>query len=214
MNEELPKIYYSVRKGLSHCTSIEGLKKIHETEVILPSGSSQMQYWNRTFAAHTSAVSLFDFESAPEEKALEQACKWIEMFLHHKPTTVVIGLNRGRLAANLKRNYYLEPGGSDAAFKRGDFKRGNFIPYVESLHKGPILLDAITKYIAVCAADISVFESIEADENVFTELERILEKHRKIAAEIENNNPLIRILNSGRSGAGPKADIATRKSMT
>ncbi len=197
MNEELPKIYYSVRKGLSHCTSIEGLKKIHETEVILPSGSGQMQYWNRTFAAHTSAVSLFDFESAPEEKALEQACKWIEMFLHHKPTTVVIGLNRGRLAANLKRNYYLEPGGSDAAFKRG-----NFIPYVESLHKGPIPLDAITKYIAVCAADISVFENIEADEKVFTELERILEKHRKIAAEIENNNPLIRILNSGRSGAG------------
>ena len=78
MNEEFPKIYYSVRKGPSHCTSIGGLNEIHETGAILPSGGGQRQYWNSSFATHIGAVSLFNFESSPEKEVLEQAHKELE----------------------------------------------------------------------------------------------------------------------------------------
>ncbi len=92
------------------------------------------------------AVSLFDFQSEPENLIIGESVKWTQFLGRANPMTVILGLDRDKLPGKL--------------IPYPDNKigtKGNVIPYVEVCHVGPIPTAAIKLHYLVYTNDYTKF---------------------------------------------------------
>lgn len=137
-------IFSELRQGLWHCTSPNSFRQILRYGSIKPATVSR---WGTKPNAcqELGAVSLFDFQTPQEDRVIETVDRWGPFVLEHC-TTVLVGLNRTVLEANL------------VPFPKNEVNTtGNVIPYVETCHCGSIPTTAITKCLLVCSVDCTRF---------------------------------------------------------
>ena len=174
-SSKLPKIYYELRTGLCHCTSLESLEGIVEAGEICPSGSKGLSSISGPcYAAQIGAVALFDFETPSIDRAEEQFDKWDTMFCHYKPATIAIKLNRKILGDDLIPNPW-EEGGPSAAIQMNPDGL-NLVPYVEVWYPKPIPLKAVTGCYVVSGFAIDCSKFIPNDGDMLTAVRQAVEK--------------------------------------
>ena len=131
-----------LRKGVFHRTGIEGYKGIRQTGNILPNkGNFPFSYpqSEKYYGYSMGYICLFDFEAAREEDYRGNYHLWADFFYDHKPKTVILKLNRQKLADKLIPN--------SARPKNGEVGYKPAIAYVEVWYPVAIPVSAIDSYI-------------------------------------------------------------------
>jgi hypothetical protein len=149
-------LFRVLRNGLLwHCTSPDEHLQIRVCGFIKPNKSPDGKYGRRPSACQAlDGVSLFDFTSESEARVLDTPHKWQQFLGCAKPLTVILGLKKDRLLANLV-SY---PENRDIT---SQLECDGPIPWVEVCHRGQIPISAITCYLLVCAADYCRFKQLE-----------------------------------------------------
>ena len=133
-----------LKKGLLHCTSIEGYKGIRQDENIRPNiGQFPYSYpQSKSYFGSNGYICLFDFESVLEEDYRKNHKIW-EDFIYSrsisKVFTIILRLNREFLSKKLIPN--------SAAPKPGEKEYKPKIGFVEVWYPEAIPLSAIDSYI-------------------------------------------------------------------
>jgi hypothetical protein len=131
-----------LREGILHRTNIDGYKGIRQSGKILPNkGTFPFSYpQSKTNFGHSMGyICLFDFESAREEDYRANHHIWADFFSDGKPVTIVLKLNRQRLADKLIPN--------SARPKLGEPGYKPAIAFVEVWYPEAIPTSAIDSYI-------------------------------------------------------------------
>jgi hypothetical protein len=143
-------LWRELRNGLLwHCTSISDCRKIRADGYITPN-DGRIDRWGTKYACEElGAVSLFDLTTQTEEKVLEEAIKWQQFLGSVNPVTVLLGIERGRVLAQL----IPYPNNKEGT-------TGPVIPWVEVCHLGKISCSAIVSHLLVCSVDYLRFKKL------------------------------------------------------
>jgi hypothetical protein len=127
-----------LRDGVFHRTHVEGYRGIRKCGQILPNdGTLPLSYpqSNVYYGYSKGYICLFDFESAREEDYRANHHMWAQFFYDGKPVTIVLKLNRQKLAAKLIPNSS-RPRPGETGYKPA-------IAYVEAWYPNPIPLSSV-----------------------------------------------------------------------
>ncbi len=167
-------LFRLLRKGLWHCTSPSEYRQIYKDGFIKPNDGRLQKWGPEKYACQElGGISLFDFESHIEKDIWSQAAKWKQFLGCAKPVTIMIGLDKGKFTGKCVNYPEIEEGTT-----------GNFIPFVEVCHCGPIPTIAISSCVLVFPYDYSryYFESKLND----SRLSEIEAEFQAAAQEIES----------------------------
>ncbi|HVM51133.1 MAG TPA: hypothetical protein VMU04_24100 [Candidatus Acidoferrum sp.] len=143
-----PLLLSELRKGLWHCTSPSEFRQILRDRSIKPNDGRVSRWGPRKYACQElGGVSLLDLQSPTLDQVIQTADRWGPFVCSgNYQTTVLLGLDRAALAANLVP-YPANKGNTTGAV----------IPFVETCHRGPIPTAAITYCLLVCSTNCSHF---------------------------------------------------------
>jgi hypothetical protein len=140
-------LFQVLRNGYYHATSIEAYRAIRTSGCILPNYQDQ---FNTSFpqsrnscCRQLNAISLFDFQTPSLEDIFDEivSMQWSQFLYRWKPITILIGLNPVRLDGDIISN-------DEARAMIGLYP---LIKDVEVCYPKPIHLDAVVRYILICA---------------------------------------------------------------
>jgi hypothetical protein len=134
-----------LRKGLFHRTHLNGFKGIRNCGRILPNdGSLPVSYPQSSiyYGFSRGYVCLFDFESAREKDYCANHQMWAHFFHDGKPITIILKLNRQKLAPKLIPNAS-RPKPGNVGYKPA-------IAYVEAWYPEPIPLSYVDGALVTC----------------------------------------------------------------
>jgi hypothetical protein len=127
-----------LRVGVFHRTDVEGYRGIRKCGQIIPNDGTLSPSYPQSkgyYGYSKGYICLFDFESAREEDYRANHHMWAQFFYDGKPVTIVLKLNREKLAAKLIPNSS-RPKPGDACYKPA-------IAYVEAWYPDPIPLSSV-----------------------------------------------------------------------
>jgi hypothetical protein len=130
-----------LKKGLLHCTSIEGYKGIHQDGNIRPN-TGQFPYsypQSASYYGSNGYICLFDFEFVQEKDYRKNYDFWEDFIYSRNKPKIILRLNRKTLKKNLIPN--------SAAPKSGEKGYKPKIPFVEAWYPKDIPISAINSYI-------------------------------------------------------------------
>jgi hypothetical protein len=137
------RILELLREGIYHSTDVEGFKGIIKDKYIKPNDGTlpfTFSMSQNSYATFRRYVSLFDFETQPMSRCIEQFWKCDTFFYSHKGTRILIKLDRSKLAPELIAY--------DTAHNEVGYKKIK-IPYVEIWYPRPIPLCWAECYFAI-----------------------------------------------------------------
>lgn len=168
---QLPAYYFEhLQQGLWHCTSLEGLKRIHRSGEIRASGRPSHP---GSYAHHRGAVSLFCFERATERQAWDFAFVKDDTLYRSRPTPIFIGMDRASLGEDLVENHSFDPRYETSRQFHKWVYQFLWLPRVEAWCLKPIPLNAVTGYVVTSFADDGMFRFVPACPDALNKIVRI-----------------------------------------
>ena len=159
-----------LRRGVYHLTSVQGYRGIRRSGEIQPNeGSFPYTYPQSatSYARLQGYVSLFDFETPTISQCLLTRPLWDGFFIKHKPATLLISLDRKKLAPKLIPN--------DVALQVPQHERGTWLRHVEVWYPGPIPFGWVVTCILVLPTQPIGFSVYNADDEGLKKLEGALD---------------------------------------
>lgn len=138
-------VMHLLTTGILYRTSIEGLRSIQKSSIIIPNTGQFSCIYPQTkhyYRYSKGYVCLFDFESSKEEDYRINLDTWQGSFFDCEPVTIVLKLNREKLGDKLIRNSAAPNDSSKPDYK-------GFIPFVECWYPEPIPISALDNYITI-----------------------------------------------------------------
>lgn len=163
-------LYFLLRQGLYHVTSVEGYRGIRCDGFIRPwDGSLRAAFpTGNSHARRHKWISLFVFETPTEERCFQVRHQWSGFLVKEKPVAVLIHRSRENLVPELIPN--------DAVETEVNYWERLRIPYVEVWYPKPIPLSAVQSYIVVFPSKPVRYLRLKATNDGLTELDRVLEE--------------------------------------
>ncbi|HYG24689.1 MAG TPA: hypothetical protein VEH04_18090 [Verrucomicrobiae bacterium] len=144
-------LWDELRNGLLwHRTSPEHWRKIQSESFVKPNDGWLNRWGGRYACQQLGGISLFDFTSQSEERALGEAHKWQQFLGDSSPITILLGFERKSLRGKLVPY----PDNAEGT-------AGNVIPWVEVCHCGAISTAAIVAHLLICAVDYRQFRKVK-----------------------------------------------------
>lgn len=169
----LDRLFPVLRQGLYHLTSASGFAGILSDGYIRPNNGSFPSTYEKSAHSYGRSrryISLFDFETPTSEQCISEEPKWAGFFKRHKPATILIGLDRRKLAPNLISNKRAR---EEIGFKK------MWIPHVEVWYPEPIPFSYTTGLVLITPTRPIEFEIFDPDEEGLQDFDRAL----KVAEE-------------------------------
>lgn len=128
----------TIRLGLFHCTTVQGVRGIIQAGSIIPNkGKFEFTYPQsaNSYALSKGWISLFDFAGTTEEHCISQHWKWESFFISRTTIKIALKLDREKLISKLISN--------SARPRLGHENYKIAIPYVEAWYPEPIKIQYI-----------------------------------------------------------------------
>ena len=104
---DFSQLFYKIRKGIWHITSLENFIRIQENGFIRPNNGRRpftFPQSKNSYGLLNDCICLFDLASATENECILCFAKWTKFFYHYFPFTVAFELDRSMISGKLIPN--------------------------------------------------------------------------------------------------------------